>query len=68
VLYLRLIIFSVGDDVSIDNEIFLITDFMNLKIKSVQSFKYVYSDSMCIHVFIRVNARTYISIGLCVFL
>jgi hypothetical protein len=61
VLYLRLIIFSVGDDVSIDNEIFLVTDFVNLKIKSIQSFKYVYSDSMCVHVFIGVSDRTYMN-------
>jgi hypothetical protein len=38
VLHLRLIILSVIDDVIVDSEILLVTDFMNLKIKSVQSF------------------------------
>jgi hypothetical protein len=36
VLYLRLIILSVEDDISIDSETFLVTNFVNLKIKSVQ--------------------------------
>jgi hypothetical protein len=38
VVYLRLIIFSVVDDDFIDSDMFLVIDFMNLKIKSVQSF------------------------------
>jgi hypothetical protein len=33
VLYLRLINLSVGDDVPIDSETFLVTNFINLKIK-----------------------------------
>jgi hypothetical protein len=37
VLYLRLIIFLVGGDVPVDNETLLVTDFVNLKIKPVQS-------------------------------
>jgi hypothetical protein len=37
-LYLWLIILLVRDDVPIDSEMSLITDFMNLKIKSTQSF------------------------------
>jgi hypothetical protein len=36
VLYLRLIILSVEDDISVDSEMFLVTNFVNLKIKSVQ--------------------------------
>jgi hypothetical protein len=36
VLYLLLIILSVRDDVSIDNETFLMTDFVNIKIKLAQ--------------------------------
>jgi hypothetical protein len=32
-LYLRLIIFLVGDDVSVNSEMFLVTDFVDLKIK-----------------------------------
>jgi hypothetical protein len=38
-LYLWLIILLVGDDVPIDSEMLLVTDFMNLKIKSTQSFE-----------------------------
>jgi hypothetical protein len=48
VLYLRLIIFSVGGDISIDSETFLLTDFINLKIKSIQSFEYAHKDKVCV--------------------
>jgi hypothetical protein len=34
-IYLRLIILSVTDNVSIDGETLLVTDFVNLKIKTV---------------------------------
>jgi hypothetical protein len=64
-LYLRLIIFIVGDDVFIDIEILLVIDFMNLKIKSAQSFRSVYKDRMCVRVFIRLSAHTYINICVC---
>jgi hypothetical protein len=37
-LHLRLIILSVGGDVPVDSESLLVTDFMNLKIKSAQFF------------------------------
>jgi hypothetical protein len=37
VLYLWLIILSVADNVSVDNESLLVTDFINFKIKSAQS-------------------------------
>jgi hypothetical protein len=50
----------VGGDVSIDSESLLVTDFMNLKIKLVQSFKGAHRDKMCVHIFIRVNARKYV--------
>jgi hypothetical protein len=51
-LYLRLIIFLVRDDISVDNEILLLTDFVNLKIKSTQSFEYAYNGRICMHVFV----------------
>jgi hypothetical protein len=54
-LYLRLIILSVGSDVLIDSETLLVTDFVNLKIKSAQSFKCAHRDRVCVRVFIRVN-------------
>jgi hypothetical protein len=48
VLHLRLIIFSVGGDVSVDIEALLMTDFVNLKIKSVQSFRGDYKGRVCV--------------------
>jgi hypothetical protein len=47
VLHLRLIIFSVRGDVSIDSEPLLVTDFVNLKIKSAQSFRCDYKGKVC---------------------
>jgi hypothetical protein len=44
----------VGGDIFIDSETLLVTDFMNLKIKSTQFFKGVYRDSLCMHVFIEI--------------
>jgi hypothetical protein len=42
-----------GGDVPIDSEMLLMTDFMNLKIKSAQSFGGDYIGRMCVHVFIK---------------
>jgi hypothetical protein len=50
VLYLWLIILSVGGDVTIDSETLLVTDFVNLKIKSNQSFRCAHKDRMCVYV------------------
>jgi hypothetical protein len=66
VLYLRLIILSVRDDVPIDSEALLVTDFMNLKIKLTQSFRCTRRGRVCVHVFIGVSAR--MSIRVCLFL
>jgi hypothetical protein len=52
----------VGDDVLIDSETLLVTDFINLKIKSTQSFECVYRGRMCVCIFIRVNTRMCMSI------
>jgi hypothetical protein len=41
-LYLRLIILLVGDDIFIDNKTLLVIDFMNLKINPTQSFEYAH--------------------------
>jgi hypothetical protein len=62
VLYLRLIILSVGGDIPVNNETLLITDFVNLKIKPTQSFRDTHRDRICVHVFIVVSAHTYMSI------
>jgi hypothetical protein len=51
-LYLWLIILLVGGDIFVDSETFLMTDFMNFKIKPVQSFRYAHKDIMYVHVFI----------------
>jgi hypothetical protein len=45
----------VGDDVTIDSETFLVTDFMNLKINLTQSFKDDHKGRMCVRVFIGVS-------------
>jgi hypothetical protein len=54
------------DDVPVDNETLLMTDFVNLKIKPAQSFKSAHRDRVCVHVFIWVNARMCISIYVCI--
>jgi hypothetical protein len=48
-LYLRLIILSMGGDVPVDSETFLLTDFIDLKIKPTQSFKCTYRGMMCVY-------------------
>jgi hypothetical protein len=55
----------VGDDVFVDSETFLVTDFVNLKIKSAQFFRDAYRGRLCVRVFIRVSGRTCISIYVC---
>jgi hypothetical protein len=52
----------VGGDVPVDSETFLVTDFINLKIKSTQSFRDAHRDMMCVRVFIGVSDHTYMSI------
>jgi hypothetical protein len=46
----------------LDSEIFLVIDFVNLKIKSTQFFKDDHRDRVYVHIFIRVN--TYICINI----
>jgi hypothetical protein len=38
----------VGDDVLVDNETLLVTDFMNLKIKPAQSFEGAHRGRVCV--------------------
>jgi hypothetical protein len=52
----------VGDNISIDSEVLLVTNFVNLKIKSAQSFKDVYRGRVYVRVFIGVSAHTCMSI------
>jgi hypothetical protein len=50
----------VGCAVSIDSETLLITDFVNLKIQSVQSFRGAHKDRVHIHIFIEMSAHTHL--------
>jgi glucan phosphoethanolaminetransferase (alkaline phosphatase superfamily) len=52
----------VGGDVPIDSEVFLVTDFVNLKIKPAQSFISAHRGKVCVRVFIWVSACTCMSI------
>jgi hypothetical protein len=52
----------VGGDVLIDSETFLVTDFMNFKIKPAQSFRCAHMDRVSVHVFIGVSDRTCMSL------
>jgi hypothetical protein len=61
-LYLWVIILSVGGDVSVNSETILVTDSVNLKIKPAQSFRGDHRDRVHMCVFIRVNARTRMNI------
>jgi hypothetical protein len=51
VLYLRLIILSVGADISVDTETLLMTDCVNLKIKPAQSFECAHRSKVYVRVF-----------------
>jgi hypothetical protein len=63
-LYLRLIILSVGGGVPVNSEVLLVTDFMNLKIKLAQSFRCADRDK-CACVFTEVSAHMCMSIYVC---
>jgi hypothetical protein len=55
----------VRGNVSVDNDVLLVTDFVNLKIKSAQSFRNVHRGRIYVYVFIYVSAHTCISIYVC---
>jgi hypothetical protein len=52
----------VGDDVLIDGETFLLTDFVNLKIKPVQFFRGAYRCMVCVRVLIEMSIYTCMNI------
>jgi hypothetical protein len=52
----------VGCDVLIESDVLLVSDFMNLKIKSTQSFRGAYRGRLCARVFTEVSAHTCMSI------
>jgi hypothetical protein len=59
IIYLRLIILSVVVYVSVNTETLLVINFVNLKIKSIQSFKDVHRSRMYTYIFIRVYLYMY---------
>jgi hypothetical protein len=61
-LYLRLIILLVGGDVPVDSESFLVTDFVNLKIKPAQFFVGAHRGTIYVRVFIWVSDHTCMNI------
>jgi hypothetical protein len=52
----------VGGDVLINSEALLVTDFVNLKIKPVQSFRGAHRGRVCVRVFIEISDYTCMSI------
>jgi hypothetical protein len=51
-----------GDDVPIDNDMLLVIDFVNLKIKVTQSFEGAYRGKVCVHMFIWLSGYTCMNI------
>jgi hypothetical protein len=49
--------FFSGRQRPVDSETLLVTDFVNLKIKSAQFFGCAHRDKVCVRVFIGVSAR-----------
>jgi hypothetical protein len=49
----------VGGNAFINNEILLVTDFVNLEIKLIQSFRDTHKNKIYIYVFIRMSNHTY---------
>ncbi len=57
-----MIIFLVGDDVPVDSDALLVTDFVNVKIKPAQSFEGTHRNRMYVHIFIGVSNHTCMSV------
>jgi hypothetical protein len=55
----------VGGDVPIDSETFLVTDFVNLKIKPTQSYEDAHKGRVYVRVLIGMSARMCMSICIC---
>jgi hypothetical protein len=55
----------VGDDVPVDSDALLVTDFVNLNIKSAQSFGCAHKGRVYVRMFIGVSAHTCMSIYVC---
>jgi hypothetical protein len=57
--------FFSGGDIPIDSDALLVTNFLNLNINLIQSFRCAHNNRICVHVFHRVSARTCISMLYC---
>jgi hypothetical protein len=57
--------FFSGRYVPVDSDLFLVTNFVNIKIKPVQSFGGAHKGRVYVHIFIEVSAHMYISICVC---
>jgi hypothetical protein len=44
----------VEDDISVDSDALLMTDFINLKIKSTQSFECAHRDRVCVYKYLHL--------------
>jgi hypothetical protein len=53
-------------NVSVDSEMFLMIDFVNLKIKSTQFFRCAHRGKVCVHMFIKISVYMCISIYVCI--
>jgi hypothetical protein len=51
----------------VNNETLLMTDFVNLKIRTAQSFRCAHNSRVCVHIFIRMNDHIYIYKYLCLY-
>jgi hypothetical protein len=54
----------VVDDVSIDSETLLVTDFINLKIKPTKSFEYAHRGRLCMRIH---RESTYMCMSICIY-
>jgi hypothetical protein len=55
----------VGVDVLINSEMILVIDFINLKIKPIQSFGGAHKSKVCVRMFIWISDHTYMNICVC---
>jgi hypothetical protein len=57
----------VEGDIPVDSDALLVTDLVNLKIKSAQSFEGAHRNRVCIRIFIEVSTHIYIYINIYVY-
>jgi hypothetical protein len=57
----------VGGDVSVDSETLLLTDFVNLKIKSAQSFKGAHKGKKYIYIYMLIKMRNHMYMSIYIY-